>query len=188
MVSVDPRAVRTRRRLQDALLALARERTLESITIADVAEHASVNRSSFYQHYTDKEMLLADALANRAADAGADLSDLSMDDIGPEPPAALLRWFLHLAEHAPLYRQALGGAAAPDAAAGMRRRMQSVVADTTVRLGVSEDAFGMPLDVFAAGLTWTLLGVAASWLERDPLPPPDVAAGWAWRMLVRRDF
>lgn len=180
--------MRTRRRLQDALLALARDRSLESITIADVAEHASVNRSSFYQHYTDKEMLLADALANRAADAGADLSDLSIDDIGPEPPAALLRWFHHLAEHAPLYRQALGGAAAPDAAAGMRRRMQSVVADTTVGLGVSEDAFGMPLDVFAAGLTWTLLGVAASWLERDPPPPPEVAAGWAWRMLVRRDF
>ncbi|MEJ8280487.1 TetR/AcrR family transcriptional regulator [Pseudonocardia spirodelae] len=185
---MDPRAVRTRRRLQDALLALAREHPLERITIADVAGRAAVNRSSFYQHYTDKEMLLADALAGRASDAGADLSGLSMDDIGPEPPAALLRWFDHLADHAPLYRQALGGAAAPDAAAGIRRRMQAVVTETTVRLGMTEEEFGLPLDVFAAGLTWTLLGVAASWLERDPLPPPEVAAGWAWRMLVRRDF
>ncbi|MEQ3551591.1 TetR/AcrR family transcriptional regulator [Pseudonocardia nematodicida] len=180
--------VRTRGRLQDALLDLARERPLEAIAVADVAERAGVNRSSFYQHYTDKESLLADALSAQATIAGADLSGMVLADVGPEPPAALRRWFAHIADHAPLYRQALGGAAAPDAAAGMRRWMQGFVADTAHRMGFSESDNGLPLDVFAAGLTWTLLGVAASWLEHDPLPAPEVAAGWAWRMLVRRDF
>ncbi|BBF99886.1 MULTISPECIES: TetR/AcrR family transcriptional regulator [Pseudonocardia] len=185
---MDPRVVRTRRRLQDALLALARERLLETITVADVAEHAGVNRSSFYQHYTDKESLLADALSAQATLAGADLSELVLADIGEQPPEALLRWFAHLADHAVLYRQALDGAAAPDAAAVMRRWMQEFVADTAQRMGFTESEAGIPLDVFAAGLTWSLLGVAASWLERDPLPAPEVAAGWAWRMLVRRDI
>lgn len=188
MPRVDPRVARTRSRLQEALLALARERPLESISVADVAERAGVNRSSFYQHYGDKESLLADALSAQALAAGADLSELVSTDVGLEPPAALRRWFAHIADHASLYRQALGGAAAPDAAAGMRRWMQDFVADTARRLGFAEDEAGIPLDVFAAGLTWSLLGVAAAWLERDPLPAPEVAAGWAWRMLVRRDF
>ena len=185
---MDPRVVRTRGRLQDALLALAREYPLESIAVADVTERAGVNRSSFYQHYTDKEALLADALSAQALAAGADLSELVATDLDPDPPAALLRWFVHVADHATLYRQALGGAAAPEAAAGMRRWMQEFVADTAREMGFAESDAGIPLDVFAAGLTWSLLGVAASWLEHDPLPAPDVAAGWAWRMLVRRDF
>ncbi|ANY06000.1 hypothetical protein AFB00_06440 [Pseudonocardia sp. HH130630-07] len=161
---------------------------MESISVADVAERAGVNRSSFYQHYGDKEALLAAALRAQARAAGADLSDLVTTDVGPDPPAALLRWFAHVADHATLYRQALGGAAAPDAAAGMRRWMQEFVADTARRLGFTEDDAGIPVDVFAAGMAWSLLGVASSWLEHDPLPAPEVAAGWAWRMLVRRDF
>ena len=184
MLVMDPRVVRTRGRLQDALLALARDHPLESIAVADVAERAGVNRSSFYQHYTDKEALLADALSAQALAAGADLSELLTTDVGPEPPAALRRWFAHLADHDTLYRRALGGATAPEAAAGI----QDFVADIARRMGFTELDAGIPLDVFAAGMTWSLLGVAASWLEHDPLPAPEVAAGWAWRMLVRRDF
>ncbi|MEZ5190283.1 MAG: helix-turn-helix domain-containing protein [Schumannella sp.] len=67
---MDPRIARTRRSLQEALLELARERELDDISVGDVAERAGVNRSSFYQHYADKETLLADALDSAAEGRG----------------------------------------------------------------------------------------------------------------------
>ena len=65
---MDPRIARTRQSLQAALFELARERGLDEITVADIAERAGVNRSSFYQHYSDKDTLLADAIDAVATD------------------------------------------------------------------------------------------------------------------------
>ncbi|MET1020260.1 MAG: TetR/AcrR family transcriptional regulator, partial [Microterricola sp.] len=68
---MDTRVERTRSSLQQALLELARENSLDDITIGDIAIRAGVNRSSFYQHYSDKETLLADALDAAELEAGA---------------------------------------------------------------------------------------------------------------------
>ncbi|KWX69899.1 TetR/AcrR family transcriptional regulator [Paenibacillus jilunlii] len=54
----DPRVIRTRRLLQDAFAALLQEKDFESITVRDIAERATVNRTTFYAHFVDKfEML-----------------------------------------------------------------------------------------------------------------------------------
>jgi AcrR family transcriptional regulator len=58
---VDPRVTRTRKLIRDALLSLLAEKTFESISVQDIAERATVNRATFYAHYTDKFALL-DAL------------------------------------------------------------------------------------------------------------------------------
>ncbi len=50
----DPRARRTRQRLQDALRKLLGEKPLDEILIQDVADAAEVNRATFYDHYSDK--------------------------------------------------------------------------------------------------------------------------------------
>jgi AcrR family transcriptional regulator len=50
----DPRQKRTRRLLQDALRKLLQEKSFEEILVQDVAEAATVNRATFYDHYTDK--------------------------------------------------------------------------------------------------------------------------------------
>jgi AcrR family transcriptional regulator len=50
----DPRMKRTRQLLQRALRDLLRAKTLEEIGVQDIAEVATVNRATFYDHYTDK--------------------------------------------------------------------------------------------------------------------------------------
>jgi AcrR family transcriptional regulator len=57
----DPRIRRTRQLLQQALTQLLQNRSFEEITVQDIAEAATVNRATFYDHYTDKFALL-DAL------------------------------------------------------------------------------------------------------------------------------
>ncbi|XOK64564.1 TetR/AcrR family transcriptional regulator [Paenibacillus elgii] len=58
----DPRVIRTRRLLQDAFASLIQEKDFESITVRDIAERATVNRATFYAHFTDKFEILESRL------------------------------------------------------------------------------------------------------------------------------
>lgn len=54
----DPRIRRTRQLLQSALRNLLHSNNFDEITVQDIAEAATVNRATFYDHYTDKYALL----------------------------------------------------------------------------------------------------------------------------------
>ena len=54
----DPRIRRTRKLLQGALGALMRTKSFDEISVQDITEAATVNRATFYDHYTDKYALL----------------------------------------------------------------------------------------------------------------------------------
>jgi AcrR family transcriptional regulator len=60
--TVDPRIKRTRRRLRQAMMALLGEKTLNNITVQDIAARADVNRATFYAHFDDKYALLNDTV------------------------------------------------------------------------------------------------------------------------------
>lgn len=55
---VDPRVKRTRQLLQNAMMALVREKSPDSITVQDIAARAEVNRATFYAHFEDKNALM----------------------------------------------------------------------------------------------------------------------------------
>lgn len=179
---MDPRVARTRQSLQDALLALAREHPLDEITVGDIAEHAGVNRSSFYQHYSDKETLLADAL-EQALD---EVSDQLFARGAPSPagmPGELQSYLRHLAANASLYRRVLGEHGSAVVTERLRRRVERIVSDAVGQSDASAFA-GIPLDVVAAGLAGTAIGVITAWLSHEPLPRVEVAADWLWRVLT----
>lgn len=54
----DPRIRRTRQLLQSALLTLMQTRAFDEIAVQDITGAATVNRATFYDHYTDKYALL----------------------------------------------------------------------------------------------------------------------------------
>lgn len=177
---MDPRIARTRSSLQEALFHLARERDLDDISIADIAERAGVNRSSFYQHYSDKDTLLADAIDAVAEVAGADLPEVR--EITPEPPPILVGYLRHIDENAAVYARVFGSHGSPVAVARLRSRIQSIAsAAVAARTEVFDD---IPPDVRAAGLTGSVLGVIEAWLSQEPRPPVEIAVSWLWRMLL----
>jgi len=55
---LDPRIKRTRQLLMQALNDLMLEKSFQSITVQDIAERATVNRVTFYAHFTDKQALM----------------------------------------------------------------------------------------------------------------------------------
>jgi AcrR family transcriptional regulator len=65
----DPRVKRTRKLLRDAVFSLLRVKSFDSITVQDIAEQATVNRATFYAHYSDKHALFDDIVRRDFHDA-----------------------------------------------------------------------------------------------------------------------
>lgn len=59
----DPRIRRTRQLLQEALSSLMQTKAFDEISVQDISEAATVNRATFYDHYTDKYSLLDATIA-----------------------------------------------------------------------------------------------------------------------------
>jgi AcrR family transcriptional regulator len=57
-IKIDPRITRTRKLLREALGSLLAEKNFESISVQDIAAASTVNRATFYAHFTDKFDLL----------------------------------------------------------------------------------------------------------------------------------
>ena len=66
--TMDPRIKRTRLLLQQALGKLLVEKDFDKISVQDIAEAATVNRATFYDHYPDKFALLDCMVGQRFAD------------------------------------------------------------------------------------------------------------------------
>jgi AcrR family transcriptional regulator len=59
---LDPRIRRTRQLLQDALKRLLEEKEFDKISVQDITEAATLNRATFYAHYSDKFALLGELI------------------------------------------------------------------------------------------------------------------------------
>jgi AcrR family transcriptional regulator len=169
--------VRTRRSLQDALFTLARLRGVDDVSVADIAEQAGVNRSTFYQHYANKETLLADALDVVADDAVSTLD--AIDPMSDETPAALLALFGHVDANAALYLRVFTEPGYGEVVVRLRQRIRQAVLDFTAS---SQEAVphDVPLDLVAAGIAGTVVGVMGHWLAMEPRADSATAARWAW--------
>src|SRR5271169_6864855 len=56
--TTDPRILRSRRMLMDALARLLMKKEFEDISVQAIANEATLNRATFYLHYPDKNALL----------------------------------------------------------------------------------------------------------------------------------
>jgi AcrR family transcriptional regulator len=62
---IDPRIKRTRQMLFHAFQTLLTEKTFELISVQDIAERSTLNRATFYDHFTDKYALLEAMIGER---------------------------------------------------------------------------------------------------------------------------
>lgn len=56
--STDPRIVRTKRMLMEAMVRLLNRKEFDDISVQEITDEATLNRATFYLHYTDKNALL----------------------------------------------------------------------------------------------------------------------------------
>jgi AcrR family transcriptional regulator len=88
----DPRSTRTRAAIVGAFRDLVLAGRYDRLRINEIARHAGVARSTFYEHYATKDELLGIGLhAPIAALAGAAFAD--------QQPADLAGWLTHFRDH-----------------------------------------------------------------------------------------
>jgi AcrR family transcriptional regulator len=100
----DRRVLRSRQALTEAFMALVVEGPYDDITVGDIVERAGVGRSTFYEHYANKDELLRASLA----DAFGALADTITADHDPD---RLKGWMEGFWENRRVGRAMLGGQA-----------------------------------------------------------------------------
>lgn len=163
----DPRIRRTRQLLQGALRDLMQTRSFEDISVQDITEAATVNRATFYDHYTDKFALL-DALIAGGFHRLLFSRNIIFDGSCPSAASTIVQatcdYLAQIREEHPDCRGKSAFEPLIDAAitSAIRRVLR----------GASEYVTGPPLSEMAAtAASWAIYGAAREWSITPNRPP-----------------
>jgi len=169
---LDPRVRRTRQLLQQALSKLLEEKEFEKISVQDIADAATLNRATFYDHYTDKFALLECMVGNRFHEllAGRGVEFGSCD-------GALRAIFLGVCDY-------LEGSPGMDLdrPGQMEPHLESAVVAVVRRMileGIKQHPGQSPVppEMIAATVSWAIFGAAKEWLRTPNRCPSEQMVG-----------
>ncbi len=187
---IDPRVIRTRQMLRDALVSLIEEKGFDALTVQDITDRAKLNRATFYLHYQDKQELLVKSLRDAIDELMADIGPAT-DEHGQLVADGSLRHikavFEHVAQHARFYRVMLSAEGVSSFIAGVRDYMAEITLEWLKALQPNARQSQVPLEIVANSLSWSLLGVLIWWLEHDMPHPPDYMAE-QFRLIITLDL
>ena len=187
---IDPRVVRTRQQLREALVSLIEEKGFDVLTVQDITDRAQLNRATFYLHYRDKQDLLENSLRDAVDELVTDIGTTADEQgqlISDESPRPIKAVFEHVAQHAHFYRVMLSAEGVPAFSAGIRAYMAEVTLHWLSALQPHARQSRVPLEIVASSLSWSLLGVLIWWLEHDMPHPSDYMAE-QFQLLITLDL
>lgn len=185
----DRRVRRTHAALRNTLIQLVGQKDLGQISVADIAEHAGVSRSTFYDHYRDVHELAEAACTSMIDELIESLPVLGPGAVDQDETQSLRAFFTSLAEHAGLYRSLLGPQGSARVIDHLRRRTTAAV-HIAVRRAAGDTpqdittSTGTLHDVPAAFTAGALVSVAIDWLQRDCPRTPAEMATLTWPLLT----
>ncbi len=183
MKRVDPRVVRTRQMLRDALTALILEKGYDAVSVQDIADRAGLRRATFYLHYKDKEELLLRTLHDTFEELKQQMDkhphNLLSDKYDGTMQAIIFR---HAQDHADLYRTLLSGQGANVILRSVREYMASNSREELTRL--VQDDLSVPIDILANYVASVTLNMVIWWLENGMPYPPEKIADMSSRLVM----
>ena len=167
----DPRQKRTRKLLQDALRKLLQEKPFEEILVQDITDAATVNRATFYDHYTDKFALFE---AMVAGDFHELLKERNIRFDGTCPTAIegmVLAVCDYLKEiHGNKKQCAKKGSFGPLLDSAVTRAIGILVLDGLAKRATRT---GVPHNVLASTISWAIYGTTREWFYSKKRPTVD---------------
>lgn len=165
---VDPRILRTRQLIKDALIDLLQEMDLNKITVNRIAERATINRVTFYLHYHDIQDMMEKMAQEMAEEiegimTGTATNMNSSDDIDS---LKLLKLLEHIAENSKFYKVVLGSTRTP---IFTERLLKILTKSITERAEI--DLLVANTDIQRDIAIWhgssALIGTIVAWLRKD---------------------
>ncbi len=168
--NTDPRVLRSRQMLMEALLRLLNQKEFDDISVQEIADEATLNRATFYLHYPDKNALLQAMTAARFRDLIA-RRGLAFTNCNGALRAIALGVCDYLAESAgccpgQLARTPLEGSIIP-------------VVEGMFEEGAAQHPVLPGVDPALLGTTaaWAIFGAARRWYQTpDRIPAEEMAA------------
>jgi AcrR family transcriptional regulator len=178
----DIRVRRTRAQLRSALLSLAAERGYQKVTVGDIAEHAMINRATFYRYYEDKDDLAADILVHAARSTGrsSPITGGPLDMTARIASGALL--FDHIAQHDRLYRPLLAYPRSRRFLIRARSLLGDLVQERIDAVPKPAERL-MPEEMVVTFAAELFLGMAAWWLENGTAHSSRQMSTWFTQFL-----
>ncbi len=122
----DPRVVRTRSVLHDALMTLIAEMGYDAITVQHITDRAQLNRATFYLHYRDKQDLLMHIIKDvldELSQTPAHLQTIEATDTRQ----LFTYYFDHVAKHVRFYRVMLQEASVAPYVEQMHHHLEDII-------------------------------------------------------------
>jgi AcrR family transcriptional regulator len=167
--TTDPRILRSRRMLMDALARLLMKKEFDDISVQEIADDATLNRATFYLHYPDKNALLQAMTESRFRNL-IERRAITFTDCHGALRAIALGVCDYLAETAgcpsQLTRMPLQGSIIP-------------VVEDLFKEGLAHHGIGPGTDaaLLATTAAWAVFGAARSWVQSpNRIPAEEMAA------------
>jgi AcrR family transcriptional regulator len=171
MTEPDRRVRRTRRALQQALVALVADRGYDRITVQDLLDRADVGRSTFYAHFRDKDALFTSCFDDLRDGLRRELDAMEHHAAPADPTRPVGVIFEHADAHREVYKAVClrqGGNVAT-------RHLHDLLADL-LRGHLDEVGTRLPVEIVAEYHASALLGVLVWWVRRDfPYGPAEMS-------------
>lgn len=182
---LDPRVKRTRKLLKDAFQSLMAERPCDEISVGDITRRATVNRATFYAHFTDLHHfateVLRDELQTALTDGISEGTPLNSDTL-TKFGAVFFEFVDNFYRHCSKVDS--------DKELNISRTFQETI-QTFLTSWVRQDRNSMRLfptstrENATTALAWALYGGALRWSRLSPRPPATQAAQEIVALLVR---
>lgn len=175
--------------MRGALIELVEERGLDAVTVNDLCERADLNRGTFYNHFRDKDQLMAllqdeiieDVTALQERMQNVTLADMLAYRVAGRPLPLLVELFDYLREQSDFLHATLG----PGGDASFAPRLRKVVCENLVQNILHEKYRENPtafVEYYVAFYAAAYLGIIACWIERGTPESSEVMARIAMRL------
>lgn len=177
----DPRVKRTQKGLWEALRTLLEERCFEQISVTDICEEATINRTTFYKHFESKYELLSYGLKYDLANAQRKRRRVR----GAEEREQWVAQFLEeIASDRHYYRRLLVDKEDQWLSTLLRRQMAENIEARLANAQAHGRHFTIPLPVIAQFYAGARLALITWWLENEGSVSPEELAH-SWRSLCQ---
>ena len=167
----DRRVQRTRQLLHEALISLILEKGYDRLTVQDIVDQANVGRSTFYDHFKDKDDLLVSDL--KAFQQHLDQDD--GDGLGGNSLLSGLHVFQHAQENYRLYKALLGGDGINLILRTSQEQLGIEVLQRIEGILAGHELNTVPPIILANHLSTSLLSLLTWWLDNEmPYTPEEM--------------
>jgi AcrR family transcriptional regulator len=167
----DPRIKRTRQLLQGALRELLKTKGFDEISVQDIADAATVNRATFYDHYTDKFALL-DAMVASGFHKMLHDRNISYDGTctSAARPIILAACDYMAANHSSCTANSQQNAFEPLIESAISNAIRRVMLSGLQKAGVAGEPSA---EMIATTASWAIYGAVKEWLRTPARPPAE---------------